>query len=424
MQFTFHGAGREVGRSCIILDSAYLIDAGLKITEHGTEYPTYFNPKQIQKVFISHAHLDHTGSLPRFNHDGMVCPIYMTKMTRLITEILLQDSLHIDMIQHSHPGYGKKHIFNVLQHVQEIYYNKPKKINEEMTITFLDAGHIPGSASLLFEYKGKRVLYTGDINHGTTQLLNKANYNLNNIDILISEATYGDRSHPPRMETEQRFIEKIKETLENQGSILVPAFAVGRAQEILLLLADHPEITCPIYLDGMAMRVTDLFINNPQFVKNRTALQRAQKRVQYVTSRTQRKGVLKEQCIIVTTSGMVTGGPIMDYLKMMFFNQSHSILLTGYQGDGTNGRLLLQEKCVYVDGKKLMWYGQIGHFDFSAHAGQEQLIEAIRRIRPNNLILNHGDPVAVEAMAQEVRPLVKNIYLPVVGETVTIKNNE
>jgi putative mRNA 3-end processing factor len=420
MKFMFHGAGQEVGRSCIVLDNRYLLDAGLKITEHGNEYPTHFDPQHIEAAFISHAHLDHTGALPKLNHDGLRCPIFMTKMTRLTTAVLLEDSLHIELISHAHPGYAKKHIMNVLQHVKDIQYNKPKKISNDLTVTFLDAGHIPGSASILLNYKNKKILYTGDINHQTTQLLNGANYNPGKIDVMITESTYGDRTHPNRKESEQEFIELIQETLDNNGSALIPAFAVGRAQEIILLLMNHPEINCPIYLDGMARKITDLYTNNPRFVKDRTALQAAAKRIQHITSRTQRAKVLRENCIIVTTSGMVTGGPIMSYLKMMCMDSSHAILLTGYQAEGTNGRLLLQEGCVYVDGKKLRWEGQIEKFDFSAHAGQQELINAIQQIRPTNLIINHGDDVAIHTLAKKVKRFTKKIYLPEVGQFVNI----
>jgi putative mRNA 3-end processing factor len=421
MQFIFHGAGKEVGRSCIVLDNRFILDAGLKITTHGNEYPTPFSPETIEAVFISHAHLDHTGALPLLNHDGLRCPIFMTKMTKLTTEVLLEDSFHIEMMHHDHPGYAKKNILNVLQHIKNIAYNKPKRINNQTQVTFLDAGHIPGSASILLEYKNKRILYTGDINHQTTQLLKGARYNLKNIDVMITEATYGDRGHPNRQETEKDFIETIRETLENEGSVLIPAFAVGRAQELLLLLTSHQEITCPIYLDGMARKITDLYINNAQFIRDGKAIQNAQKRVQYITNKSQRKRLLRENCIILTTSGMVSGGPVMSYLKMMHENPDHAILLTGYQGEGTNGRLLLQQKHVLVDGEKLDWQGQIAQFDFSAHAGQQELIDAVKRIRPKDLIINHGDPIAVQALTKKVKHFVKRVHLPDVGQKVTIK---
>jgi putative mRNA 3-end processing factor len=422
MQFTFHGAGKEVGRSCIILDNKFLIDAGIKIGDHNNQYPEHFDPQQIEATFISHAHLDHSGALPKLNHDGLTCPIFMTEMTALTTKVLLEDSHHIEMMHHSHPGYGKKHIFNVLQHVINVPYNKPRKINQALKATFFDAGHIPGSASILLEYKSKRILYTGDINHLTTHLLNGANYEkkIGKIDVMITESTYGDRSHPDRQQTEQEFVELIEETLEH-GSVLIPAFAVGRAQELVLLLAQQPQITCPIYLDGMSRKILDLYAQHPKFVKDHAALVKAMKRIISIHGKSQRKRVLRKNAIIITTSGMVSGGPVMTYLKMMFNNPDNAILLTGFQGEGTNGRLLLEEKTVYVDGKRLHWRGRIDRFDFSAHAGQEELIAAIEQVRPTNLIIQHGDPIAIEVLGNKVKRFVKKTYKPEVGQRVTIE---
>lgn len=419
MQFIFHGAGREVGRSCIEIDGTYLLDAGLKITEHGTEFPSSFGPEKIKAVLLSHAHLDHTGALPVLNHAGLTCPIYTTKVTRLTTEVLLDDSFHIELITHSHPGYSKDNIKNVLQHFRDVEYNKIYTINKDLTVQFLDAGHIPGSASILLTYKKKRILYTGDINWQSTLLLNAASYKLSDIDVMITETTYGDRNHPERRQTEETFLKVIKEVLAKDGSILLPSFAIGRAQEIMLLLGKE-NLDCSMYLDGMARKATDLYMSNPMFIKSAEALRKAKQRVHYITSELERKKILNEKCIIITTSGMVTGGPVMEYLKMMFFEPKNAILMTGYQGEGTNGRLLLQEKCAYVDGKKARWEGRIEHFDFSAHAGQSELVNAVKQIKPKALILNHGDEVSIEAFADLVKGSVKKIYAPKNDEILEI----
>lgn len=419
MQIIFHGAGREVGRSCIELDNKFLFDAGLKITEHGTEFPSYFDINKIKAVFLSHAHLDHTGALPLFNHNGLQVPIFSTHITRLMTEVLLEDSFHIELITHTHPAYSEANIFTVLQHFRDVDYNKIYSI-EDAKVQYLDAGHIPGSASILCEYKGKRILYTGDINWLTTQLLEGAHYQLKNVDVMITESTYGDRKHPSREETEREFLKVVKEILTNEGSVLLPSFAVGRAQELMLLLA-KADIECPIYLDGMAKKVTDLCVTNPMTVRNPAAMKQAQKRVRYITKESDRKRILNENCIIITTSGMVTGGPVMEYLKMMFFDEKHAILLTGYQGDGTNGRLLLQEKCAYVDGKKVRWTGRIEQFDFSAHAGQDQLVAAVQQIKPRHLIINHGDEIAVDTLAKLAKGYAKYIYAPKNDEPIVVE---
>ncbi|MFA6888731.1 MAG: MBL fold metallo-hydrolase [Candidatus Woesearchaeota archaeon] len=418
MEIVFHGAAGEVGRSCIEIDNSFLLDAGLKITEKGTEYPTYLDTKKIQAVFISHAHLDHTGALPIFNHEGLSCSIYATHMTKLTTEVLLNDSFHIELITHSHAGYSKENIFTVLQHFHDVSYDEQISISKDLSAQYLDAGHIPGSSSILLNYKRKKILYTGDINWKSTQLIAGAHYTANP-DIMISESTYGDRLHPNRQESEKQFIEAIKDVLNKGGSILLPAFAVGRAQELMILLTKSG-IDCPIFLDGMAKKITELCITNSSFVKSFKELQDAHKKVQPIVSENDRKRIMHEKCIIITTSGMVTGGPVMEYLKMMFFEPKHAIFLTGYQGEGTNGRLLLQERCAYIDGKKVQWTGRIEQYDFSAHAGQDDLIEAVQRMKPKVLILNHGDDVALAAFADKIKRIVPSVIIAKLNEKIVV----
>lgn len=419
MQFVFHGAGKEVGRSCISINGEILLDAGLKITESGTEYPSYFDVTKIKNVLISHAHLDHTGALSVFNHAGLQCPIYATKMTKQTTDILLQDSFHIELLTHTHPGYSKENIRTVLQHFRDVEYNKIYPLANDCTVQFLDAGHIPGSASILLTYKKKKILYSGDVNWQSTFLLEGAHYNLQNVDVMITECTYGDRGHPDRKDTERRFLESVQTTLNKGGSVLLPAFAVGRAQELIILLSKS-KIDVPIYLDGMARKVTDLYLSMPQYTKDAPLLKQAKKKVQYIMSELDRKKVLEEPSIIITTSGMVTGGPVMEYLKMMFFEPKHTILLTGYQGDGTNGRLLLTERCAYIDGKKVQWTGTIEQFDFSAHAGQSDLLSAVQRMKPKVLILNHGDEIAIQTMLEKTKKIVSKVYAPNVDEVLEL----
>ena len=418
MEILFHGAAGEVGRSCIEIDNSFLLDAGLKITDRGTEYPTSLDPAKIQAVFISHAHLDHTGALPIFNHSGLNCPIYTTHMTKLITEVLLDDSFHIELIAHTHAGYSKENIFTVLQHFHDVHYNEQLSISKDLTAQYLDAGHIPGSASILLNYKKKKILYTGDINWKPTQLIAGANYTVNP-DIMISECTYGDRLHPNRQESEAHFIESIKDVLNKGGSVLLPAFAVGRAQELMILLAKSG-IEFPIFLDGMAKKITELCMTNSSFIKSAKELQEAHKKIQYIMSENDRKRIIQQQCIVITTSGMVTGGPVMDYLKMMFFEPKHGLFLTGYQGDGTNGRLLLQERCAYVDGKKVKWEGRIEQFDFSAHAGQDDLIEAVQKMKPKILILNHGDEIALSTFADKMKRIVPKVIVAKLDEKIEV----
>ncbi|MFH1439177.1 MAG: MBL fold metallo-hydrolase [Candidatus Woesearchaeota archaeon] len=434
MKIQFLGSAQEVGRSCIVVNDIFLLDAGIKIGKEESEYPLDFSEKDIKAVFIGHAHLDHTGALPLLNHYGLRCVINATKMTRQITQILLKDSSHIEEIKGQHPAYTDENIQNILSYFNYVDYNK---LYQEKGIgiryKFLDAGHIPGSSSVLLELEDKggkrrKLLYTGDINSNNTNLLDGLTYDkknkkdmkqdlsLKDVDVMICESTYGGRDHPDRIKQEKEFLDIVKKTIDNGGSVLIPAFAVGRSQEILLMLAKR-KFGAQIYLDGMGKKVTDLFLRDGRYVRDVNLLRKAVKNIEYVTDYRHRKRIMQEQAIIVSTSGMMDGGPVMDYIKYLYHDTKNAILLTGYQAEESNGRRLLEKGYVEVDNQTYNVKAFVRKFDFSAHSGQKQLIELIKKINPKHLILNHGDP---EEMTELVRKLkfIQEVYVPVNGETV------
>ena len=207
MKLAFHGAAKEVGRSCIELQTQgdrYLLDAGIKFKEGGFAYPErIINLPDIDGLFISHAHLDHTGALPFFEHYKIICPIYCTKLTYGITKILLKDSYKIARIRHLHPAYTKTDLRRVQKDVRFVKYDKNYK-HRKIRFTFKNAGHIPGSAMILIEAEGKKILYTGDTKLITTDLMKGPDLEqYKDIDVLIMESTYGDRGLPDRKATEE-----------------------------------------------------------------------------------------------------------------------------------------------------------------------------------------------------------------------------
>lgn len=417
MKLIFHGAAQEVGRSCIEVNDKYLLDAGLKLGPELSQYPTLTAADHIRAVFLSHAHLDHTGALPLLNHNGLQCSIYCTKMTKQLTKILLHDSIHIEMLQHKHPAYSKENVMNVISFMQNIQYNKRYKLDDG-AFTFLDSGHIPGSASVLLELEGKQLLYTGDLNTLNTQLINGATYACSP-DILITEATYGSRDHPPRKKTEQAFLKQVSAAVDKGGSVIIPAFSVGRAQEIMLILAQK-RWEVPIYLDGMAKGVTDLLLSMPEFIKNIQELKAALRYVRYVEDYKYRQRICAVQGIFISTAGMLDGGPVMDYLKYLHHDPKNSILLTGYQAEGCNGRLLLQERAVYIDGIRSQVACHVEQFDFSAHCGRSELIAFIEKMNPKVLIINHEDEEEGKALSSYFKKKKWKVYLPNVGETIEV----
>ncbi|MFH1064143.1 MAG: MBL fold metallo-hydrolase [Candidatus Woesearchaeota archaeon] len=422
MKLVFHGGAREVGRSCVEVVTEkrrILLDCGLKLSEHGTEFPmTIEDPEGIDAVFISHAHLDHTGALPLLDHQGMDCPIFATKTTKALSHLLLKDAFKVGKITHQHIGYEVEDIRNVLGCMNRVKIDT-KGDFDGLSYKYFDAGHIPGSASVYINMDGTRILYTGDINTIETRLHKPAETDFPEVDLLICESTYGDREHPVRLKEEQRFIESIEATLARGGSVIIPVFAIGRSQEIILLLAKQ-KFGVPVYFDGMGVAATDIILENPESVKDAKALTSAMKKVNQIRRAGDRKGVLKEKCIIVTTSGMLTGGPVIHYLKYMHTDPDNSLLITGYQGEGTNGRMLLEEGVLFLDGFRKRVKCEIKKFDFSAHAGMSELKGLVRKIKPKKVIFMHGDEAPLMNLAEWASALDMDVKVPNLGETVEV----
>jgi putative mRNA 3-end processing factor len=405
VELIFHGAAEEVGRSCIELrarNSRVLLDAGLWIAEHGTEFPSNIdNIKMIDAVFLSHAHLDHTGSLPLFEHLGINCPIFSNTETKLMTKILLKDSFKISRVEHEHVAYKERDIEKTIGMFHDIRNREPHSY-KDLLVTYFDAGHIPGSSSILIKNEGKTLLYTGDINTNETMLLKPADTDYGSVDYMITESTYGNRDHPNREEQKKEFIASIKKTLERGGKALIAAFAVGRAQEILMIL-DEAKIECPIYIDGMAKSITEIMINHPYSLKNGSALKKAAERAKFLTDDKERSEALSSPCVIISTSGMVNGGPILSYLKKLSMDSKSSIIMTGYQGKNTNGRMLIENGAAYLDGSLTRVKIEVLHYDFSAHSGMKELHDLVMKVKPKTLIIQHGDIDSVREFSEWCR---------------------
>ena len=423
MDITMHGAAYEVGRSCIEVKTKkenFLFDAGIKLGADFSEYPTVTEPKKINAVFLSHAHLDHSGALPLFNYNGLHCPIFTNVMTKELCKILLKDSLQVELLKEQNPAYSKDNIYNVMDLMQNVKYKKPGVFNTTK-YTYYDAGHIPGSASIKVEVDDKKLVYTGDFNLADTRLLKGGTEKFGEVDALIIEATYGNRNHPDRDGEERRFLDKVKQTIDRDASVIIPAFAVGRSQEVLLMLRKLKG-DVPIYLDGMSKKVIQEFFSRPEYITNVDNLHEMVKKVRFVTKPKQRQEVMKEQGIFVTTSGMLDGGPVAHYLKHFYGDAEASILLTGFQTEGTNGDLLMKEGNVFIDGQKVRVACKFDKFDFSAHAGLNNLKTVIKNAMPEHLILNHGDPEGIEGLAKWAEETFKDmqVYKPKVNDTIKI----
>jgi putative mRNA 3-end processing factor len=424
MKLVFHGGAKEVGKSCIELQTQgerYLLDAGIKFKEGGFGFPDVTNMPDIDGLIISHAHLDHSGALPIFEHHNIICPMFCTRLTYQLAKILLKDSYKIERIHNLHPAYEKVDLKKVDKNIRLVKYDT-EYTHRKIKFILRNAGHVPGSSMILIEAEGKKILYTGDVKLKTTEIVKGAFTDYKDIDTLIIESTYGNRDLPDRTATRQRFLDKIEETLKKGGSALIPAFSLGRSQDVLVMLHER-KFNVPIYMDGMCKKITNkIMTSDDPYINNREAINDMfENKVTRIGSERHRARVIKSQGIFVVTSGMIEGGPVLRYLKDMWHEPNNAILLTGYQCKRTNGRHLIDDGYVYLDGWRTDVQCYVEKFDFSGHADKEDIKEIVRRVNPRSVVFQHGDEDAIEEMRKWAEAEGKwKVYTPAVGDEITI----
>ena len=403
IKLSFLGGCREVGRSATLVDvggEKILIDYGIKINVKPTQYPKMVNTK-LNGVLLSHAHLDHSGAIPILFHRGNNCPVYGMEVTKPLTRMLLIDSHKISRYEGEEEKYTKKDIKGTTKAFRPVKYRKTFKIGNTK-ITPFDAGHISGSAMYLIETKGKRILYACDFNLSDTRLIKGADLDLPEVHILITESTYAQREHPNRQREERKMIDAVKETLANDGIALISCFAIARTQEVLLVL-DEYEPKTKIYIDGMALKATRIINEYPELQREYNQLDRALQRleVQTISNPHKRKKIMKKPCVIITTSGMLTGGPVAHYLEKLYNKENCSLILTGFQVPGTEGAILLETGHYIHEDLDLPLKMNVRKLDFSSHASRSELFRFAKHVNPEKIFCVHGDNT--ERFAQELR---------------------
>lgn len=399
-QIRFLGGCKTIGSSAFLVQGegeSVLLDFGATFNGHPT-FPPLTRPPNLF-VALSHAHLDHSGGLPLLFTTGS-SPVYMTKITRDIIRLLLEDMIRLSGY---YLPFEKYELNRLLRRIQVVDYQEPIALDGGTTVTFYDAGHIPGSASILVETPRHRILYTGDINTINTRLLQGAKLPVEEPDTVIMESTYALTRHPPRKQIEETFLEAVIEVVEEGGFALVPAFAVARAQELLCVLTSH-DLPCPVYLDGMAREASRIFLRHPTFFRDYSLLRKALRKAVWIQSPRQREEVLKEPGVMVASAGMLRGGVAVLYLRRIMHDPKNAVFLVGFQIPGTPGRLLL-DRGVFNDGtgpKRVR--AKVHFFDFSSHAGQDQLLELGESfVNAQSLHTVHGEPEACEYLASTLR---------------------
>jgi predicted metal-dependent RNase len=423
LKLSFLGGSREVGKSCVMVEAAgktILLDCGVKLGKKHL-FPQIKQPRDIDLILISHAHLDHVGYLPFLFRDGCRAKIITTKPTRDLSQLLLSDYLKVAKIKGEAP-YSHKDIINVLKHMEFLRYRERKRI-KDVEVRLFNAGHILGSAVLQLTAEGKRIVYTGDMSYRATKLMDHADRDIEKPDIFITETTYGSRNDiiPSLKENTKRLASSVKETLKRGGQVLIPAFGVGRSQEILYLLENLvrskaiPEI--PIFMDGMVKKACKIYRQNILFLKEEVTMRILisgedpfkSKYFRLPSTKDKRDVLGAGPAVIVASSGMLTGGPSVFYLSKLVENPLNTVILVGYQVKGTMGRFLQDgEDTLNINNEEYKVKTHVDSVHFSAHADYQQLMNFINEIpRPGRVFTMHGDDGRCEEFAEAVTKKMK-----------------
>ena len=387
LRYHYLGGGNEVGNVGIVLEdpssNRLLLDYGIAPTKP----PRYPNEApHVSNAIITHSHIDHLGMVPWLasNHNTT---LHGTELTAAISEMMWYDCHKVSSIEGYPLPWDKRDIDLALSAWKTHSFNKPWT-QDDWKLELHGAGHIPGAAMLHVETSNKSVLFSGDFDTRDSQLTVGAKPVKS--DVLFVEGTYGGRDHPPKQEENERFIERVIEVTDRGGTALVPAFANGRTQDVVMLLHKHlPELD--VHVDGMGKRVAKLQMEHPETLRDPNALESAWRWCRRVSSKSDRKKALDAD-VIVSTSGMLDGGPSIWYLNRLRHNPKNAILLTGYQARNTGGRRLLEERRIPIFGKLSSIDLEVDQYSFSTHAGHQEIVEFATQCQAEDVVIYHSDP--------------------------------
>ncbi len=423
VRITVLGGGRQVGRSCILLqtpNSKIIIDCGIDVSASGVDRFPYLNVSEfdineIDAIILSHGHLDHCGLVPYLYKMGYKGPVYMTHPTRDISALISLDFIGVAYKQASAPIFSSVDVKNMVKHSICLDYNEVTDVTPDIRITFYNAGHTLGSAMIHFNIGNglHNFVYTGDIKFGKSRLLEPSSTYFPRLETLMIESTYGakDNIAPTRKETEQEFLDYVNKVISRGGKLLIPELGLGRAQETMLVLEDAmktgklPEV--PIYIDGMIWHINAIHTAYPDYLAKNVRSLIFQDKNPFVSDTFKQVGSPQERkkvieggpCIVLATSGMLVGGASVEYLREFADNSKNGICFVCYQGAGSLGRQIqegLKEVTMTNDGKderaeiKL----EINTIEgFSGHSYRNQLLAFISNLnpRPKKIIINHGE---------------------------------
>ncbi|HEV2138612.1 MAG TPA: beta-CASP ribonuclease aCPSF1 [Nitrososphaerales archaeon] len=450
------GAFQEVGRSSLLVETAeskVLLDCGIHPGSRNTwdAYPRLdwadVSPNDIDAIVISHAHLDHMGFLPamyKFGYDG---PVYCTEPTLPLMTLLQNDFVKIAQIEGGRLVYDQKDIRDMIQHSITLPYGMVTDISPDIKLVFNNAGHILGSATVHLHIGegAHNIVYTGDYKYGRTQLFDSATWNYPRVETLVTESTYGAKEDimPVREEVEMNFVNAINGILKGGGKVLIPIPAVGRAQEILLVIDQYMRnkilVEAPVFTEGMISEATAIHVSYADYLSRELRTKILEEGVNPFVSEyftevehpTDREEAYREgPAIIMATSGMLEGGPVLDYFENLAPSDKNKILFVSYQVQGTIGRRVLdggsQASLMDQNGKiKIVDVKcAVQKIDgFSGHSDYNQIIRFVGKVRPKLqlVLVNHGDKRKTENLAYAIQRIYRIPAIhPAVQEAIRV----
>lgn len=476
MKITFLGAAKTVTGSNFLVEAAgkkFLVDCGMyqgKATqEKDNEEPFLFNIPEVDFMLLTHAHIDHSGRIPKLYKEGYRNPVYATKATCDLCTIMLPDSGHIQEMEiewrnrkriregkkELPPLYTAEEATKSLEIFRPVSYDEIIEIDQNIKVRFNDAGHMLGSSIIevwvIEEGETKKAVFTGDIGNNDIPLLASPTM-IESADYLIMESTYGSRLHMRNDDKAELFLNIVSETLERGGTVVIPSFAVGRTQEIVYELNKLKEkrddeefkrkyetiMKVPVFVDSpLAISATEVFRENQDLFDDdvKEEMQKGDNPLEFpglqFTRTADESKALNESnkpAIIISASGMCEVGRIKHHLKHNLWNPNSTILFVGYQAPGTLGAKLVNgEKKVKIFGEEIAVNARIEYIEgYSGHADQEWLLNFIYSFitKPKHIFLVHGETEAQEVLKEKI---IENTQIPVTipdfGETFELKNN-